>query len=72
VGLAATLGMVTIAEGVETDEQPRHVKRRGVSLAQGWLFGMSLPISEFEQHWSAAPSEESRRLDRRAHAAGGH
>lgn len=72
VNLAATLGMVTVAEGVETDEQGRHVKRRGVSLAQGWLFGMPLPISEFAQHWSEAPSGGSRRPDRRARAPGGH
>ena len=72
VDLAATLGMVTVAEGVETDEQRRHVKRRGVSLAQGWLFGMPLPMSEFAQQWSEARSGDSRRSDRRAHAAGGH
>jgi sensor c-di-GMP phosphodiesterase-like protein len=72
VDLAATLGMVTVAEGVETDEQRRHVQRRGVALAQGWLFGMPVPISEFAQHWSQARSEDSRRPERRAHASGSH
>jgi sensor c-di-GMP phosphodiesterase-like protein len=72
VNLAATLGMVTVAEGVETDEQRRHVKRRGVSLAQGWLFGMPLPISEFAQHWPEARSGDSPPPDRRAHAAAAH
>jgi sensor c-di-GMP phosphodiesterase-like protein len=72
VDLAATLGIATVAEGVETDEQRRHVKRRGVSLAQGWLFGMPVPSSEFAQHWSEARSGDSRRPDRRAHAAVGH
>ena len=51
VDLAATLGIVTVAEGVETDEQRRHIQRRGVALAQGWL--------------SPARSEEARRPERR-------
>ncbi|HEX2478983.1 MAG TPA: hypothetical protein VHK45_06855, partial [Geminicoccaceae bacterium] len=66
------LGMVTVAEGVETDEQRRHVQRRGVALAQGWLFGMPVPISEFAQHWSPARSEDGRRPERRAHASGSY
>jgi sensor c-di-GMP phosphodiesterase-like protein len=70
VDLAATLGMVTVAEGVETDEQRRHVQRRGVALAQGWLFGMPQPISEFAQQWSEACSEDFRQPERRAQAAG--
>ena len=67
--LAATLGIVTVAEGVETDEQRRHVQQRGVSLAQGWLFGMPVPITEFAQHWSEARSGDARRFDRRAYAS---
>jgi sensor c-di-GMP phosphodiesterase-like protein len=70
VDLAATLGMVTVAEGVETDEQRRHIQQRGVALAQGWLFGLPQPITEFAQHWPQARSDDSRRPERRAHAAG--
>jgi sensor c-di-GMP phosphodiesterase-like protein len=70
VDLAATLGMVTVAEGVETDEQRRHVQRRGVALAQGWLFGLPQPITEFAQHWPEARSDDFRRPERRVQAAG--
>ena len=70
VDLAATLGMVTIAEGVETDEQRRHVQRRGVALAQGWLFGLPQPITEFAQHWPEARSDDFWRPERRVQAAG--
>jgi predicted signal transduction protein with EAL and GGDEF domain len=45
--LARKLDVVTVAEGVETEEQRRYVDRRGVSLAQGWLYAMSLPAGEF-------------------------
>ena len=70
VDLAATLGMVTVAEGVETDEQRRHVQRRGVALAQGWLFGLPQPITEFAQHWPEARSDDFWRHERRVQAAG--
>ncbi len=70
VDLAATLGMVTVAEGVETDEQRRHVQRRGVALAQGWLFGLPQPITEFAQHWPEARSDDFWRPERRVQAAG--
>jgi sensor c-di-GMP phosphodiesterase-like protein len=66
VDLAGTLGMVTVAEGVETHEQRRHLERRGVPLAQGWLFGMPVPITEFAQRWSEARSGDWRRPERRA------
>jgi sensor c-di-GMP phosphodiesterase-like protein len=56
---------------VETDEQRRHVQRRGVALAQGWLFGLPEPITEFAQHWPEARSDDHRRPQRRAHAAAG-
>ena len=70
VDLAATLGMVTVAEGVETDEQRRHVQRRGVALAQGWLFGLPQPITEFAQHWPEVRSDDLWRPERRVQAAG--
>jgi EAL domain-containing protein (putative c-di-GMP-specific phosphodiesterase class I) len=44
-GLAATLGCLTIAEGIETEEQADLVREAGVDMAQGYLFGRpeSLP-----------------------------
>ncbi|WP_175527379.1 putative bifunctional diguanylate cyclase/phosphodiesterase [Blastococcus tunisiensis] len=38
VELAGALGLLTVAEGVETDEQRRHVAELGCDLAQGYLF----------------------------------
>jgi diguanylate cyclase (GGDEF)-like protein len=42
VELAGTLGLLTVAEGIETAEQSEHVKALGCDLAQGYLF--SRPI----------------------------
>jgi diguanylate cyclase (GGDEF)-like protein len=38
VDLATTLGMLTIAEGIETTQQQEHVAALGCDLAQGYLF----------------------------------
>jgi diguanylate cyclase (GGDEF)-like protein len=38
VELAGALGLMTVAEGVETDEQRQHVAGLGCDLAQGYLF----------------------------------
>jgi diguanylate cyclase (GGDEF)-like protein len=38
VDLAGALGLLTVAEGVETDEQRQHVTQLGCDLAQGYLF----------------------------------
>jgi EAL domain-containing protein (putative c-di-GMP-specific phosphodiesterase class I) len=38
VDLAGTLGMLTIAEGIETTQQQEHVAALGCDLAQGYLY----------------------------------
>jgi EAL domain-containing protein (putative c-di-GMP-specific phosphodiesterase class I) len=38
VELAGTLGLLTIAEGIETAQQQEHVAALGCDLAQGYLF----------------------------------
>src|SRR3954447_31283 len=38
VDLAGTLGLLTIAEGIETTQQQEHVAALGCDLAQGYLF----------------------------------
>jgi EAL domain-containing protein (putative c-di-GMP-specific phosphodiesterase class I) len=38
VELAGTLGLLTIAEGIETTQQQEHVAALGCDLAQGYLF----------------------------------
>jgi len=49
IRLTSALGMVTIAEGIETLEQLRWVRDLGCSLAQGFLFGEAVPADEFAE-----------------------
>jgi diguanylate cyclase (GGDEF)-like protein/PAS domain S-box-containing protein len=46
VGLTRTLGIRSVAEGVETPEHLRMVRAAGCDLAQGWLLGQAMPADE--------------------------
>lgn len=48
VGLAHDLGLVAVAEGVESAEQVAALKKLGVDLAQGFFFGRPVPADEIE------------------------
>lgn len=48
VGLAESLGLETVAEGVEGEAHRREMERVGVDLLQGYWFGKPLPASGFE------------------------
>jgi EAL domain-containing protein (putative c-di-GMP-specific phosphodiesterase class I) len=48
LGMAESLGMLTIAEGVETAAQLAELERLGCDEVQGYLFGKPLPAAEFE------------------------
>lgn len=43
-GLAAGLGLVGVAEGVETEEQARVLRSQGWAHGQGWLYGRPAPL----------------------------
>ncbi len=48
VNMAKELGIHTLAEGVETQEQYEFLKRIGCEKLQGYLFGKPKPMDEFE------------------------
>ena len=43
IGLGQSLGMTTVAEGVETEEQAEMLLWLGTELGQGWLYGKPAP-----------------------------
>ncbi|HET9692604.1 MAG TPA: EAL domain-containing protein [Acidimicrobiales bacterium] len=46
VDLARAIGMVTVAEGVETEEQRAHLESIGCPLLQGYLLARPMPAGE--------------------------
>ncbi len=48
LSLAASMGMVAVAEGVETGAQVVHLQRLGCTFAQGFYFGRPQPPDELE------------------------
>jgi sensor c-di-GMP phosphodiesterase-like protein len=50
LAMAAALSLRVIAEGVETGEQAQYFTGAGDAiLAQGWLFGRAVPVSDFKK-----------------------
>ncbi len=47
IRMAASLGMRTVAEGVETQEQLAFLRERGCNAMQGYLLARPLPAAEF-------------------------
>src|SRR5260370_16151830 len=46
--LGVGLNMLTVAEGVETEQQLDVLRTAGIDLAQGYLFGRPCPVSELK------------------------
>ena len=46
--LGVSLGMETIAEGVETAEQLARIRSEGCTSVQGYLFGRPVPVAEMD------------------------
>jgi diguanylate cyclase (GGDEF)-like protein/PAS domain S-box-containing protein len=54
VQLGASLGVQTVAEGVERPEEVNRLRGLGCNAAQGFLFAPPMPAEQFEQ-WIDAP-----------------
>jgi len=48
IGMAHSLGVAVIAEGVEDEDQRACLERLGCPSYQGYLFGRPMPLGEFE------------------------
>ena len=57
LALAQGLGIVTTAEGIETEEQFEYMRKAGVELAQGYLFGRPVPFSQLDPHQAILPKQ---------------
>ncbi len=55
VGLGQTLGLITVAEGIETEQQADMLLWLGCELGQGWLYGKAVPGEEIADLVSAPP-----------------
>ena len=53
IGLAQSLGLSVVAEGVETEDQRAFLARHGCENYQGWLFCKALPIAQLETFMQA-------------------
>jgi EAL domain-containing protein (putative c-di-GMP-specific phosphodiesterase class I) len=61
INLANSLGMLTCAEGVETDEQLTALRSEGCSEVQGYLLGRPMPATEFERRYGIRVEGSSQR-----------
>jgi EAL domain-containing protein (putative c-di-GMP-specific phosphodiesterase class I) len=46
IDLAHSLGLITVAEGVETEEQADRLRQMGCFLGQGWHFSRELTVPD--------------------------
>jgi EAL domain-containing protein (putative c-di-GMP-specific phosphodiesterase class I) len=49
IGLADSLGMDVLTEGVETEDQLKSLIAMGCSKFQGYYFSRPIPVAEFER-----------------------
>lgn len=66
IEMAKELGLFSVAEGIETEEQAAYLRQHGVSFGQGWLFSKPLVAKDFMEFRAAsaarfgtAPEERS-------------
>src|SRR5699024_5927197 len=59
IHLAHSLGLSTVAEGVETERQRDYLSQAGCDLVQGFLYSRALPAEEFAR-WVTEYKEKQR------------
>jgi PAS domain S-box-containing protein len=52
IGLGLSLGLQTVCEGIECQEQADLLLWQGGGLGQGWLFGKPMPARHLAEFWS--------------------
>lgn len=57
IALGTALGLMTIAEGVETEEQAEFLRQHGCRQVQGYLYGRPQSVAEIERLLSSASSD---------------
>ena len=62
LGLGSSLGMITTAEGVETEEQLEILRAEGCMQVQGYLFSKPKPASEVPAMLRQIAAARPRRL----------
>jgi diguanylate cyclase (GGDEF)-like protein len=67
IAMAKSLGLATVAEGVETEAQWQYLKSREANQVQGFLYCRPLPLEELDR-WHAE-WQRGERLERTAGAA---
>ncbi|MBI1415953.1 MAG: EAL domain-containing protein [Limimaricola sp.] len=66
LSIGTGLGVRVVAEGVETDDQLRQLRRMGCTVGQGFLFGAAMPLADARTRLLA----EGARLPAPVHGAG--
>ena len=54
LNMADELRMLTVAEGVETEEQVKFLETSGCDIVQGYIFGRPMPAEEFDELLASA------------------
>jgi EAL domain-containing protein (putative c-di-GMP-specific phosphodiesterase class I) len=63
ISLANNLGMCTLAEGVESEEQLAALRSEGCSMVQGWLFGKAMPADHYASLRTLEVAEVSEQVE---------